>query len=62
MKECPTDPKHNRFIATAHVTEDWVVNSNGNFLELAIETDCQVLHAPDEQDIWTCAICETEAK
>lgn len=62
MKVCPTDPTHNRFIATAHVTEDWVVDSNGDFIELSTKSDCQVLHAPDEQDIWTCAFCGTEAK
>tara|TARA_R110001583_G_scaffold88352_6_gene229274 strand:- start:341 stop:550 length:210 start_codon:yes stop_codon:yes gene_type:complete len=61
MMVCPKDNTHDRFIATAHVTEDWVVDGGGNYIEHAIETDCQVLHAPDEEDIWTCAICGTEA-
>lgn len=62
MKVCPTDPTHDRFIATAHVTEDWVVDHNGNFIELSTKSDCQVLHAPNADDIWTCAICGQEAE
>ena len=61
MMVCPEDKTHDRFIATAHVTEDWVVDGDGNYIEHAIETDYQVLHAPDKHDIWTCAICGTEA-
>jgi hypothetical protein len=61
MMVCPKDNTHDRFIATAHVTEDWIIDSDGNYLELSAKSDCQVLHAPDEQDVWTCFICGTEA-
>ena len=62
MKVCPTDPTHNRFIATAHVTEDWIVDGFGDFIELATTPPGEVVHRPDAEDIWTCAFCGTEAK
>tara|TARA_Y100001963_G_scaffold14528_1_gene18130 strand:+ start:1057 stop:1266 length:210 start_codon:yes stop_codon:yes gene_type:complete len=61
MMVCPKDKTHGRFIVTAHVTEDWIVDGEGNFVELSTKSDCQVLHEPDEQDVWTCAICGAEA-
>ena len=61
MMVCPKDKTHDRFIATAHVTQDWIVDGEGNFVELSTKSDCQVLHEPDEEDIWTCAACGTEA-
>jgi ribosomal protein S27E len=59
---CPNDKAHKRFCVTAHVTEDWIVDEQGDFLE----TDCdcgltQVIHRPDAQDYYTCAECGTEA-
>ena len=61
MMVCPKDNTHDRFIATAHITEDWVVDGEGNFVELSTASDCQVVHAPDEDDYWECAICGAEA-
>lgn len=61
MMVCPKDNTHGRFIATAHVTEDWVVDGDGDFIELATTPPGEVVHRPDEDDIWTCAICGTEA-
>ena len=29
---CPNDPNHNRFLTTAHVMEEWKVDSEGNFI------------------------------
>ena len=56
---CPKDPTHNRFITCAHVMEDWLVDEHGNFEEqlLVLET----IHGPCVGNVWTCAICHTEA-
>ncbi len=61
MKVCPMDRTHNRFLATAHVTEDWVVDGDGNYIELSTKSDCTVVHEPDDEDVWTCSVCGTEA-
>lgn len=61
MMVCKKDKTHKQFVVTAHVTEDWIVDGGGNFLGLSTRSNCQVLHVPDEKDVWTCAICGTEA-
>ena len=57
---CPNDPSHKKFITVAHVTEDWVVDEKGNFIESlgAIET----VHGPDEGNIWSCNTCGADAE
>ena len=45
------------FIVTAHVTQDWKIDSEMNFLECVSECE-EVTHHPDEDDIWQCAGCE----
>lgn len=48
------------FVTTAHITQDWKVNDEGEWLETV--TDCvQVDHGPDPDNIWTCYRCNTEA-
>ena len=55
MKICPKCGGK-RFIVTAHVTEDWLVNENGNFLE--VMNNCvEVTHHPDDDDVWECEKC-----
>ena len=56
---CPKNPKHKRFLTTAHVMEEWVVDEHGNFLAVArgLQTD----HGPDPDNIWNCYECKTEA-
>ena len=45
------------FLVTAHVTQDWKIDSHNNFLECI--NDCvEVTHQPDEEDLWYCANCE----
>ena len=34
---CPNNPNHNRFITVAHITQDWKVDENGNFIEVVEE-------------------------
>ena len=60
MKKCPRCG-NNKFYITAHVTQDWVVDENGNFLETY--NDCiDVLHYPDDEDLWQCTECGFEAE
>lgn len=44
------------FVVTAHVTQDWLVDADGNFVEEK-QSCVEVTHAPDDGDIWTCAVC-----
>lgn len=48
------------FVTVAHVTQTWMVDENGNFLEELTSCD-EVLHGPDDGNIWTCAKCGAEA-
>ena len=47
---------HDRFYVTAHVAQEWLVNGYGEFLE-AMEECSQVVHHPDDDDVWVCAGC-----
>ena len=40
------------FITTAHVTQTWLVDEDGDFDE--------VTHAPDAEDLFTCSKCGAE--
>ena len=54
-KTCPICGSH-KFLVTAHVTQDWEVDGDGNFQ--ACTNNCvETTHAPDDEDIWTCAGC-----
>lgn len=54
-KVCPICGSH-EFLVTAHVTQDWVVNGDGDFL--ACTDECtEVTHKPDDEDIWVCSVC-----
>lgn len=55
MKKCPKCGGY-RFITTSHITQDWLVDENGNFL--GVLTDClEVTHSADDDDLWTCSTC-----
>jgi len=59
---CPKNPKHNKFITTAHVMQEWIVDKEGNFIKIAKGGSClEVTHKPDFDNLWTCQICGTEA-
>ena len=48
------------FITTAHVMQDWEVNSYGDYVKTI--NDClQVTHKPDDDNIWSCSKCSAEA-
>lgn len=58
---CPKNPKHKRFLTTAHVMQEWEVNENGDFNRVTV--DClETTHEPDSRNIWTCAVCGAQAK
>lgn len=57
---CPKDENHNEFITVAHVMQDWKVDSEGNWLD-TIDESVEVSFKPNPDNIWTCAICGTEA-
>ena len=60
MKVCPKDSAHKEFVTVAVVCQNWVVDGEGNFLDLAEEcTD--IYFKPDSSNIWECAECGTEA-
>lgn len=50
-----------RFGVTAHVTQDWEVDDQGQFVKCT--DDCvEISHAPDSEDIWGCALCGYSAE
>lgn len=56
---CPNNHEHKEFLTVAHVTQDWKVDENGQFLE-EIET-LETTYGPNVNNIWSCAICGAEA-
>lgn len=55
VKKCPKCGCE-KFLVTAHVTQGWVVDGSGNFLETTSECE-EVIHSPGDDDIWTCFSC-----
>ncbi len=56
---CPKNPKHKRFLTTAHVMEEWEVDEHGLFI--AVKRGLQTVHGPSPDNIWDCATCRAEA-
>lgn len=42
------------FLVTAHVTQTWKVDEEGDFISEVSSCD-EITHKPDDDDIWTCA-------
>ena len=57
---CPNGCEGNKFYATAHVAQTWVVDGRGNWLSTASTDD--ITHGPDAEDSWTCVKCGAEAE
>jgi len=49
-----------KFSATAHVCQDWMVDKYGAFIE-TIENCSQVIHRPNDDDVWACLDCGYDA-
>lgn len=58
--KCPKNMDHKQFQATAHVMEEWLVDENGEFIEV-LETGLEVIHWPTPEDLWFCNDCGEEA-
>lgn len=59
MKKCPNCGCE-EFFVTAHVTQDWLVDKDGEFMQ--VENECvDVTHSPKDDDIWQCADCGYDA-
>lgn len=56
--QCPKDPTHTRFLTTATMSEDWLVDEHAGYLD---HLDHTVARFPKigEDDFW-CADCEGE--
>ena len=59
---CPNDPAHKRFVTVAHVTEDWMVDEHGEFLEVLSGGPQEVLARPLADNCWSCKECGAAAK
>jgi hypothetical protein len=62
IARCPKNPEHKRFLTVAHVTEDWLVDEHGDFIEVAPWSESQVVHEPHPDNIWTCHVCGAQAE
>ncbi len=59
MKKCPNGCAGGKFITSASEVHDWVVDGNGNFIE---DKGCkEILHKPNDDNVWECAECGAEA-
>lgn len=54
-KRCPKCG-NTEFFVTAHVTQSWLVDEDGDFIKATSECD-EVTHPPDDDDIWECNKC-----
>ena len=58
---CPRSPSHTRFSSTAVVSEVWVVDQKGHWVE-TLPGESQVMHEPTTENPWICLDCgETAA-
>ena len=55
-KFCPVDGSHKAFVTGAVVCQDWLVDVDGNFIEVVDECT-QIFHKPDTENEWECAEC-----
>lgn len=57
---CPDNASHRKFITTAHVVEEWIVNERGDWQETT--TTLETASGPTKGNLFTCLECGTEAK
>lgn len=61
---CPKNKKHKTFSVMAHVTEEWEVDVNGDFVNRVENGDGEVTHRPSLESndfCFTCMTCGTTA-
>ena len=59
MKTCPKCG-NKKFVVTAHVTQSWIVDENGNYIKTLQECE-EITHNPDDDDVWACNECGYDA-
>jgi len=57
---CPNNPEHDEFITVAHISQDWLVDRHGNFLE-EVEHCLETVARPRSGNSWTCNVCGADA-
>lgn len=58
---CPKNSQHQKFFTTAVVEQEWIVDSEGNFIDE--QAPClDVLYDPTHANPWTCAECGAVAQ
>lgn len=55
MKKCPKCGC-NKFYTMAHVSEEWLVDENGKYIETTVP-HIEVIRKPDNNDTWVCMKC-----
>ena len=60
MKKCPICGCK-KFYVTAHVTQEWIVDTNGDYLKTSEEC-IEVTHFPKNDDMWKCCECGRDAE
>lgn len=58
---CPNNPEHKRFYTTAHMSETWVVDEEGNWVETTDDPG-EIVARPHPDNTWQCVECGAEAK
>ncbi len=58
---CNSNPKHDRFITVIHVTQDVIVDREGNFMDDAGTHESEITHGPNSGNTWICKECGAEA-
>ncbi len=59
--KCPNNPHHKKFSVIAHITEGWLVDNSGDFIETDGDSCGEVVHKPNAGDYYTCTECGAEA-
>lgn len=54
MLKCSKHPEQKEFYGVAHVTEDWIVDEHGDFLEIHPHSEAIVVAEPQD---FICPIC-----
>jgi len=57
---CPNNPEHREFNTVVHVTEHWIVDDSGNFIE--VEDSGELVHGPNPGNNWYCVECNAVAE
>lgn len=58
---CPNNKNHKRFITVAHVSQDWEVDEQGNWVK-TIDESVETTAKPHPDNDWTCSECGAEAQ